>query len=98
MGVNIHISVGKDENIEKAIKRFKRLCEKAGIKKEAKARQHYEKPSETRRKKIRALERAKRNNKQKAKASRYSRKASSAPSSVVHPKIARLTNNKDGKK
>lgn len=96
MGVNVRVNVGKDENIEKAIKKFKRLCEKAGIKKEAKAREYYEKPSEIRRKKAIALERAKKSDKRKSQASRYSQRASSAPASVIHPKIARLT--KDGQK
>ena len=53
---NVKIVVGKDENIEKALRRFKKLCERAGIKKELKARQYYEKPSETRRKAIRKAE------------------------------------------
>jgi len=47
--VNVSIKVHEGENIERAIKRFKRLAEKAGIKKEAKARRYYIKPSEARR-------------------------------------------------
>lgn len=56
---NVRIVVGKDENIEKALRRFKKLCERAGIKKELKARQYYEKPSEIRRKNIRKIEKNK---------------------------------------
>ena len=49
--INIRISVKKDENIEKAIKRFKRSCEKAGIKAQVKSRRYYIKPSEVTRNK-----------------------------------------------
>ena len=54
---NVTVKVGKDEPIEKAIKRFKRLCEKQGIKKLVKARRYYEKPSEARRREVRKAER-----------------------------------------
>lgn len=97
MGTNVRINLGRDENIERAIKKFKRQCEKLGIKKEAKARRHYEKPSEIRHKKARALEREKRNARRKKHIGRYTYKSS--PVSVVHPKIARLTAKKpDGQK
>jgi len=39
------IKVREDESIESALKRFKRKCEKSGLLKELKKRQHYEKPS-----------------------------------------------------
>jgi small subunit ribosomal protein S21 len=39
------IKVREDENLENALKRFKRKCEKSGILSEIKKRQHYEKPS-----------------------------------------------------
>ena len=39
------------ENIDGAIRRFKRKCEKAGVLSELKKRQHYEKPSVKRKKK-----------------------------------------------
>ena len=60
---NVRVVVGKDENIEKALKKFKKLCERAGIKKEIRSRRYYEKPSETRRKKIRKAERNRRKTK-----------------------------------
>lgn len=47
--VNASVKVHDGENIERALKRFKRLVEKAGVKKEAKARRYYIKPSEARR-------------------------------------------------
>lgn len=40
-----HIDVYDDENLEKAIKRFKRKVEKEGIIREFKRRQYFEKPS-----------------------------------------------------
>ena len=39
------IKVREDENLENALKRFKRKCEKSGILSEIKKLQHYEKPS-----------------------------------------------------
>ncbi len=38
------------ESFDQALKRFKRMCEKAGILSELKNHQHYEKPSEKKRK------------------------------------------------
>lgn len=40
-----HIEVYDDENLEKAIKRFKRKVEKEGIIREYKKRQYFVKPS-----------------------------------------------------
>ena len=57
---HVRVFVEKDESIEKAIKKFKRLCERAGIKKEIKARRYYEKPSDARRREIRKKERNRR--------------------------------------
>ncbi len=45
------IYVREDESFENALKRFKRKCEKVGILSEIKKRQHYEKPSEKRKRK-----------------------------------------------
>ena len=39
------INVDDNENLEKAIKRFKRMVEKEGIIREYKKREYYEKPS-----------------------------------------------------
>lgn len=57
---NVKVLVGKDEPIEKAIRKFKKLCEKQGIRKECRARRYYEKPSESRRKNLRKAERNRR--------------------------------------
>ena len=40
-----HIIIDDSENLEKAIKRFKRMVEKEGIIREWKKREYYEKPS-----------------------------------------------------
>ena len=44
--------VKEGENIEKALKKFKRKYEKTGVVKELRARQAFEKPSVTNRKKM----------------------------------------------
>lgn len=43
------IEVRADESLERALRRFKRKLEREGILKELKAKKHYEKPSERRR-------------------------------------------------
>jgi len=45
------IRVKENEPIDSAIRRFKKQCEKAGILKELRKREHYEKPSVRRKKK-----------------------------------------------
>ena len=69
--INIKISVKKDENIEKAIKRFKRSCEKAGIKAEVKARRYYIKPSEEERNRKNKIGRKKESRFKKSKPVRH---------------------------
>lgn len=49
-GVKIH----EDESFEQALRRFKKQCEKAGILSELRKREHYEKPSIKRKKKMAA--------------------------------------------
>ena len=48
----IIVQVKENENIEKALKKLKRKFEKTGIVKELRARQAFEKPSVTNRKKM----------------------------------------------
>jgi len=60
------VRVKENEPIDSAIRRFKKQCEKAGIMKELRKRQHYEKPSVRRKKKAiaarkRAIRRTARN-------------------------------------
>jgi len=40
------------DSLERALRRFKRLCEKEGIRRDIKRSSYYEKPSERRRRKI----------------------------------------------
>ena len=48
----IIVQVKEGENIERALKKFKRKFEKTGIVKELRSRQAFEKPSVTNRKKM----------------------------------------------
>lgn len=48
----IIVQVKEGENIERALKKFKRKFEKTGVVKELRARQAFEKPSITNRKKM----------------------------------------------
>ncbi len=48
----IIVQVKEGENIEKALKKFKRKFERTGIVKELRSRQAFEKPSVTNRKKM----------------------------------------------
>ena len=45
------VEVGRNESLERALKRFKKKIEREGVLKQLKARKHYEKPSEIRRRK-----------------------------------------------
>ena len=46
------VIVEPDESFESALKRFKKQCEKAGVLSELRKREHYEKPSVRRKKKM----------------------------------------------
>ena len=48
------IELGQNEPLEKALRRFKKKIEREGILKALKARKHYEKPSEIKRRKARS--------------------------------------------
>ena len=48
----IIVQVKEGENIERALKKFKRTFEKTGVVKELRSRQAFEKPSVTNRKKM----------------------------------------------
>ena len=45
----LEIRVQKNESIDKALRRFKKRCDKEAVLKEAKRRKYYMKPSEKRR-------------------------------------------------
>jgi small subunit ribosomal protein S21 len=51
------IRVREGENFEVALKRFKKRCEKAGILSDLRRHQHFEKPSERKKRKIAAARR-----------------------------------------
>lgn len=47
--MSIKINIDKNDNIDKVLRRFKKMCEKEGLIKEIKRKQYYEKPSQQRR-------------------------------------------------
>ena len=51
------VLVRDNEPFERALKRFKKACEKAGVISDMKKNQHFEKPSERRKRKIAAARR-----------------------------------------
>jgi small subunit ribosomal protein S21 len=51
------VVIHEDENFERALKRFKKKCEKAGILSDLRKYRHYEKPSERRKRKMIAARR-----------------------------------------
>lgn len=51
------VIVRDKETFEKALKRFKKACEKAGVISDMKRHQHFEKPSERKKRKINAAKR-----------------------------------------
>lgn len=48
------VRVRENENVDVALRRFKRACEKAGIMSELRRREYYEKPTERRKRKYAA--------------------------------------------
>ena len=48
------VSIKENESLDSALKRFKRSCAKSGVISEIKKREHYEKPSVKRKKKLEA--------------------------------------------
>lgn len=53
----VKLRLRENESIQDAVRRFRKLVEHAGIKKEMRRREHYEKPSDTRRRSRRRAER-----------------------------------------
>jgi len=54
------VRVRDNENFEKALRRFTKACEKTGLLSEIKKHQHFEKPSERRKRKLEAARRKQR--------------------------------------
>ena len=48
------VIIHDDESFERALKRFKKKCEKAGILSDLRKHRHFEKPSEKRKRKLSA--------------------------------------------
>jgi small subunit ribosomal protein S21 len=60
-GSVVKLNVRDRESIQEAVRRFRKLVERSGIKKEMRRREYYEKPSETRRRaRLRAERRTRR--------------------------------------
>ncbi|HUG69040.1 MAG TPA: 30S ribosomal protein S21 [Pirellulaceae bacterium] len=58
----VRLLVRDRESIQEAVRRFRKLVERSGIKKEMRRREFYEKPSETKRRaRLRAERRCRRN-------------------------------------
>jgi small subunit ribosomal protein S21 len=53
------VQIGENESLDQALRRLKKKVEREGILKVLKARKHYEKPSEKRRRKIRTSKKRK---------------------------------------
>jgi small subunit ribosomal protein S21 len=51
------VKVRDDESFEKALRRFNKFCEKMGILSDIKKHQHFEKPSERKKRKLNAAKR-----------------------------------------
>ena len=51
------VIIRDDESFERALRRFKKKCEKAGILSDLRKHRHYEKPSERRKRKMSAARR-----------------------------------------
>lgn len=64
----MEIVVQPDESLEKALKRFRRVCQKGGLMSELRRRATYTKPSEERRL---AIAKARRKQAKKVKRTRY---------------------------
>jgi len=54
------IKIRDNEPFEKAFRRFTKMCEKAGLMSDIKKHQHFEKPSERRKRKLNAARRKQR--------------------------------------
>ena len=51
------VIVRANESIDRALRRFKKVCKKAGIMSDVKKKRHFEKPSERRKRKANAARR-----------------------------------------
>lgn len=57
----VKLTLREKESIQEAVRRFRKLVERSGLKKEMRRREYYEKPSETKRRaRLRAERRSRR--------------------------------------
>jgi len=56
----VEILINADEPVDRAVKRFTRMCERAGILADVRERRHYLKPSEARKRKVTSANRKRR--------------------------------------
>jgi len=61
------VRVRDDESFEKALRRFNKFCEKSGILSDIKKHQHFEKPSDRKKRKVNAAKRKARRSKGKSR-------------------------------
>jgi small subunit ribosomal protein S21 len=60
-GIVVKLTLRERESVQEAVRRFRKLVERSGIKKEMRRREYYEKPSETKRRaRLRAERRSRR--------------------------------------
>ncbi len=60
-GIVVRLRVRESESIQEAVRRFRKLVERSGLKREMRRREYYEKPSETKRRARLRAERRSRN-------------------------------------
>jgi len=53
----LEVIIPEDESFERALRRFKKKCERAGILSDLRRHRHYEKPSERRKRRFNAARR-----------------------------------------
>lgn len=56
--MGIRMRINQQEHIQAALRRFKKLLERSGVKRELRAHEYYEKPCEARRRKLAGKKRA----------------------------------------
>lgn len=61
----VQVTIDEGDDLERVLRRFKRQVQKAGIFTDLKRKKHYEKPSETRKRKRNAARRRGRRNRQR---------------------------------
>jgi len=62
----IQVVIREGENIERALRRFRRQVDAAGVLKDVRRREHYEKPSVRKKEKMRAAQRRRRRSAQRS--------------------------------